>query len=239
MVQSGGSIPPARSTAHVGQPYGRASRKFNTYPMNLKFNNGVTSTTIAKAQAGIVKSAETLFAKSLALGAQFLQVRSAWKDGTVEAQLDEMPAWDDFVKEQFGKSRSQFNKLCKAAKDAEEQPALLEEYLGKEEDEPNVERWAAYVKDDANSEEGEETEVRDVATKYCGQMQVGHFVMRMTPDGKVTTECDEDDIRFLFRAFAHAVANTPELKDAAKVVSAGNAEAKEEVEGYFAQLLEG
>ena len=205
--------------------------------MNIKFNNGVTSNTIAKAQAGITKSAETLFAKSLALGAQFLQVRSAWKDGTVEAQLDEMPAWDDFVEEQFGKSRSQFNKLCKAAKDAEEQPALLEEYLSKEK-EPNVERWAAYVKDDANTEGGEETEVRDVKTKYCGQMKVGHLVMRMTPDGKVTTDCDEDDIRFLFRAFAHAVANTPELKGAAKVVSAGNAEAKEEVEGYFAQLLE-
>ena len=207
--------------------------------MNLKFNNGVTSTTIAKAQAGIVKSAETLFAKSLALGAQFLQVRSAWKDGTVEAQLDEMPAWDDFVKEQFGKSRSQFNKLCKAAKDAEEQPALLEEYLGKEEDEPNVERWAAYVKDDANTEEGEETEVRDVKTKYCGQMQVGHLVMRMTPDGKVTTDCDVDDIKFLFQAFREALSNTPELKAAAKAVVAPNAEAKEEVEGYFAEMAKG
>ena len=206
--------------------------------MNYKFGNGVTSTTIAKAQAGITKSAETLFAKSLALGAQFLQVRSAWKDGSLDEQLGEdKPTWEDFIKEQFGKSRSQFNKLCKAARDAEEAPALLEEYLGKEEDEPNVERWAAYVKDDANTEEGEETEVRDVRTKYCGQMQVGHLVMRMTPDGKVTTDCDEDDIRFLFRAFAHAVANTPELKAAAKVVVAGNADAKEEVEGYFAQLL--
>ena len=205
--------------------------------MNYKFGNGVTSTTIAKAQAGIVKSAETLFAKSLALGAQFLQVRSAWKDGSLDEQLGEdKPTWEDFIREEFDKSRSQFNKLCKAAKDAEEQPELLEEYLSKEK-EPNLERWAAYVKDDAIAEEGEETEVRDVATKYCGQMQVGHLVMRMTPDGKVTTDCDEDDIRFLFRAFAHAVANTPELKGAAKVVSTGNADAKEEVEGYFAQLL--
>lgn len=204
--------------------------------MNIKFNNGVTSTTIAKAQAGIGKVQETLFAKSLALGEQLLQVRSAWKDGTVEAQLEEMPTWDDFIKEQFGKSRSQFNKLCKAASDATEHPDLLEEYLGKEEDEPNIERWAAYIKDDAEAEDGEETEVRDVATKYCGQIQVGHLVMRMTPDGKVTTDCDVDDIKFLFRAFGHALSNTPELKEAAKVVVAGNADAKEEIEGYFAKL---
>lgn len=208
--------------------------------MNYKFGNGVTSTTIAKAQAGIVKSAETLFAKSLALGAQFLQVRSAWKDGSLDEQLGEdKPTWEDFIKEQFGKSRSQFNKLCKAARDAEEQPALLEEYLGKEEDEPNVERWAAYVKDDANSEEGEETEVRDVKTKYCGQMQVGHLVMRMTPDGKVTTDCDVDDIKFLFQAFREALSNTPELKAAAKAVVAPSADAKEEIEGYFAEMAKG
>ena len=208
--------------------------------MNYKFGNGVTSTTIAKAQAGITKSAETLFAKSLALGEQFLQVRSAWKDGSLDEQLGEdKPTWDDFVKEQFSKSRSQFNKLCKAANDAKEAPELLEEYLSKEEAEPNVERWAAYVKDDANSEEGEETEVRDVKTKYCGQMQVGHLVMRITEDGKVTTDCDEDDIRFLFQAFRAALANTPELKGAAKAVVAPSAEAKEEVEGYFAEMAKG
>jgi hypothetical protein len=208
--------------------------------MNYKFGNGVTSTTIAKAQAGITKSAETLFAKSLALGEQFLQVRSAWKDGSLDEQLgEEKPTWEDFIREQFGKSRSQFNKLCKAATDAKEAPELLEEYLSKEEAEPNVERWAAYVKDDANTDEGEETEVRDVRTKYCGQMQVGHLVMRMTPDGKVTTDCDVADIKFLFQAFREALSNTPELKDAAKAVVAPNAEAKEEVEGYFAEMAKG
>lgn len=208
--------------------------------MNLRFNNGVTSNTIAKAQAGVAKSAETLFAKSLTLGVQFLQVRSAWKDGTVADQLgDDKPSWEDFITEQFGKSRSQFNKLCKAARDAEEHPALLEEYLGKEGDEPNVERWAAYVNDDATTEEGEETEVRDVATKYCGQMQVGHLVMRMTEDGKVTTDCDVADIRFLFQAFREALSNTPELKGAATVVVAPKPDAKEEVEGYFAEMAKG
>lgn len=207
--------------------------------MNYKFGNGVTSNTIAKAMKGKSKAEETLFAKSLALGAQFLQVRSAWKDGSLDEQLGEdKTTLEDFVQEQFGKSRSQFNKLCKAAKDAEEQPELLEEYLSKEE-EPNVERWAAYVKDDANSEEGEETEVRDVKTRYCGQMQVGHLVMRMTPDGKVTTDCDVDDIRFMFQAFREALSNTPELKAAAKVVVAPGADAKEEVEGYFAEMAKG
>lgn len=225
IYNSGGHKPPSTNTLHI---------------MNYKFGNGVTSNTIATAQAGIVKSAETLFAKSLALGEQFLQVRSAWKDGTLDKQLGEdKPTWEDFIKEQFGKSRSQFNKLCKAATDAKDAPELLEEYLSKEEAEPNVERWAAYVKDDANTEEGEETEVRDVRTTYCGQMQVGHLVIRMTPDGKVTTDCDVADIKFLFQSFRAALVNTPELKDAAKAVVAPSAEAKEEVDGYFAEMAKG
>lgn len=149
--------------------------------LNIKFANKVTFKSIATAKGKIQGLGNEAFTRSIALGGNYVQVKAWWKaDGKkVFADAGYTTNWDEAVRSlTSGTSRAWFNKLVQAFNAAEESPEVLAAYQAAEEEKGqawNIERFLAYVKDDANSAEGEEVEVQDVREVNGGSKKKGQF----------------------------------------------------------------
>lgn len=148
--------------------------------LDIKFSTGITINTISRSKEGIKGLSNQAFDRSIKLGHDLATVKLWWKEEGKELFKQEgfTTAWDEAVKALTGFSRSQYNKLVKAAADAEEMPEVFEAYKAAEEEagqSRNIERWAEYVKDSANAEAGEEVEVSEVREgkgKKLGQFRL-------------------------------------------------------------------
>lgn len=211
-----------------------------------KFGAGVTFNNIAKANEAIAALGKKAFEKQVALGGKLIQVKTWWKmTGKAEwKEADYTTNWDEAVTALTGLSRGWFNKLCRAFEAAEAQPDLFAEYMAAEasaEQALNVERWLAYVKDDAETGDAEVREVREAkeATgKYLGQLQVSGAcpAVRLTPDGQIETEASEDDIKVALEVFRGALLKAGMKKAAAAIKPLKDEALVEEVAGWLAAV---
>lgn len=156
----------------------------------ISFGNKVTFGSIKRDTAKIQGLGNEKFTRSIKLGNAYQQVTLWWnkgKDGEAPGKKQFADAghptnWDEAVVLLTGKSRGWFNKLVRAAKAAEASPEVLAAYQAAEAEKNqswNIERFNAYVNDDAASAPGEEVEVGDVREvdstkggKMLGQMRL-------------------------------------------------------------------
>ena len=187
----------------------------------IRFGNGVTFNSLKKAAAKIQGLGNEAFTRSLKLGADYQQVSDWWKaEGkTAFAEADLSTNWDEAVVVLTGKSRGWFNKLKRAAVAAADAPSVLEAYQAaeaKKDQSWNIERFLTYVKDDANSAEGEEVEAGDVrevdstkAGKMLGQMRLSGCStdVFINASMELETKAEDRDIQVMLAVFKDRLAN--------------------------------
>lgn len=174
--------------------------------LNIKFGNKVTFKSIATAKGKIQGLGNEAFTRSIALGGNYVQVKAWWKaEGKALFKEEGFTTnWDEAVRSlTSGTSRAWFNKLVQAFNAAEESPEVLAAYQAAEEEKGqawNIERFLAYVKDDANSAEGEEVEVQDVREvnggskgKYLGQFRLTGCCPDIRVNASMEVETDAED----------------------------------------------
>jgi hypothetical protein len=221
----------------------------------ISFGNRVTYGSIKRDTAKLLGLGNEKFTKSLELGEKYQQVILWWKETgkSVFEANGHTTNWDDAVVLLTGKSRGWFNKLVRAAKAAEASPEVLAAYQAAEAEKNqswNLERFNAYVNDDATAAPGEEAEVGDVREvdstkggKMLGQMRMTGCSddVYLNKSMEVETKAEDRDVMVMLAVWKDRLAAAG-LKGAAsmiKVPTAVDATTGESIKDEAVQYING